>query len=50
MTTLNFEEAAETFEARGVGSEETVSRSVSLIELADGCGVAPGNHTTDNST
>ena len=46
---LNCEEFPTTFQMTVVGSEEAVSRSVSLIlELADGCGFYPGNHTSDN--
>ena len=41
---LDFEEFASTFEARAVGTEESVSRALALIiELADGCGFVPSN-------
>ena len=49
VTSLDFEESTKTFLARVVGEEEAVARSVSLmLELADGCGFSPGNHTMDN--
>ena len=45
---LNCEEFPTTFQMTVVGSEEAVSRSVSLIlKLAVGCGFYPGNHTLD---